>query len=95
MKTHIIALSLLLSSTISLASPGDPLVWEDNYLGSSSIWEIHLIKNDGLDTHVKYRCPQLHQCWFEYERLRSRSNNFAFAKSIWMERLTSKILLIK
>lgn len=68
--------------------------WTYAVNGTSSLWELHLIKNDGMDSHVKFRCAKLHECWLAFDRARYRSNEFDFAKSVWMERLSSKIYLV-
>lgn len=69
--------------------------WEYPVLGVSTVWELHVVKNDGMDTHMKYRCTMLSDCWEKYEKVRYRSNNFMYVKGVWMEKLNRKIQIIK
>lgn len=93
MKKSIFAISLLFISLESLAT--DMNVWTQPVLGTSTVWELHLVKNDGLNTHVKYRCSKLVDCWGEFENIKLKSNNFLWIKSVWMERLNGKIQILK
>jgi len=87
--------SLLTLSFSSFSNPAAMNTWISPVLGTSSIWELHMIKNDGMDTHVKYRCSHLSQCWHAYNEVKYRSSNFAYVKSVWFERLDKKIILVR
>lgn len=69
--------------------------WDFPVSGTSTTWELHVIKNNGMDTHVKFRCGTLSECWDEFEQIKYRSNEFQCAKNVWMERLDSQIHIIK
>jgi hypothetical protein len=93
MKKNILLIAMFLTSFNSLAFIDSE--WEYPVLGVSTIWELHVVKNDGMDTHMKYRCAALSNCWKKYEEVRYRSNNFMYVKGVWMERLNRKIQIIK
>lgn len=93
MKKNILLMALFIVSLKSVANGLNE--WSYPVNGTSTIWELHVIKNDGMDSHIKYRCSDLHKCWTQYEQVRYRSNNFKYVKNVWMEKLNSKIHIIK
>jgi hypothetical protein len=102
-KSLFIGLALVLSASVSAGNhqyynnPNAPDMgkWIFADGGSSAIWELHIIKNDGMDSHVKFRCSKLWQCWEAFDMAKYRSGNLNFAKKLWMERLSSKIYIVR
>jgi hypothetical protein len=69
--------------------------WEYSTDGINSVWEIHVVKNDGMDTHIQYSCNNARECMYAYESIKYRSNNFMTSKNVWIERIDGKFKLIK
>ena len=69
--------------------------WEYSTDGISSAWEIHVVKNDGMDTHIQYSCNNARDCMNTYGNVKYRSNNFMYTKNVWIERIDGKFKIIK
>ena len=69
--------------------------WEYPIHGSSTAWELHVVKNDGMNTHIKSVCNNLDDCWEKYKFVKYSSGDFQYVKKVWMERLNRKILMVK
>lgn len=95
MKKLLITISLLLSLNSFATNNSGENNWVFATNGTSLIWELHIIKNDGMNSHVKYRCSNLSVCWDTYDLVRYRSNNLDFANKVWLERLSAKVYLLK
>lgn len=59
--------------------------------GSSSLFELHVIKNDGMDSHIKWRCEDIDSCYEALNELRYRNPKLESCKSVWFERFDQKL----
>lgn len=77
-------------SNQSLAGYEGPM---DTPLGISSIFELHVVKNDGMDTHIKWRCDDIDSCFEALNALRHKDSKLENCKTVWFEKLGEKLTI--
>jgi len=86
-----ITLSFALLSGFANAGHYDLNEWSNAVGGTSMATELHVIKNNGMDSHVVYRCSEFAGCVDEWATIAFNNNNMI--KQAWFQEYNKKIAL--
>jgi len=86
-------IAVLLAEFVLSSTPTKASEWQYYVNGTTTVWELHVIKNNGMDTHVKYRTYNMVNAVRELESLKYRHSDMI--KRAWIEKKDVKAWLIK
>ena len=57
--------------------------------------EFHLIRNDGMNTHLKWRCADVETCYEVFKMKQQKDNTQNCANGMWIERANGYKWILK
>lgn len=61
--------------------------------GTSALYELHIVKNNGMDTHVKWRCDDIESCIEALQDVKYRDPKIENCKKVWIGRYNETLTI--